>query len=145
MANSYGFLNRMRHNEEIIFKGEFEIVGTELFGDMILRPCEKFGDNSPSHSVMVKGRSGKWGTLGKAWTKQMNNPPHRDFFTVTLDGPLMAKPINLTAFPLDKDKQPDGWSDKQDPVAYDLVWSRPRKGKGLGAKTSEALDDDIPF
>ena len=64
--------------------------------------------DSPHFQVFAKSRGGKPVQVGSVWRKQLTRGPRagEEFFSLTLDDPGFAAPLNVAAF---KAERPDEW------------------------------------
>lgn len=91
-----------------------ELVGVisslDLAINIRLTPNEQSGsEQAPSHRIMSRNPAGLEVEIGSAWTKTIQNSNRYGevFFSMTLDDPSFAKPLNVAAF---KDPHEDVWN-----------------------------------
>jgi uncharacterized protein (DUF736 family) len=110
MANKYGTLQK-QGNPQQPYTGK--IVCPLISGSLVLNRVEKVSPKSPNYEVLQRV-GGELMEVGSAWTKPMEKGGC--FLSITIDGPHMDKPLNVSAFPKDGNAE-----------VLEIVWQRPRK------------------
>ena len=112
--------------------------------------ADKRGDNSPDYWLEApdKDENGVyWAGAGAAWVKTPKEGGEK-FLSLNVDLADMPQAINCAAFPADKEDQPKGWTDKEPPKVWRIVYSRARRRKSPEARAQAKqvrIDDAIPF
>jgi uncharacterized protein (DUF736 family) len=96
---------------EDTYTGEIKTL-TLLRGSVQFRPTEGKSKDGPDYRVVVQGESSQV-ELGAAWKRNSQNG--RDFLSVSLDDPGLARPFNAALMP------------SEDGKSAILIWSRPAK------------------
>jgi uncharacterized protein (DUF736 family) len=96
---------------EDTYTGEIKTL-TLLRGMVQFRPTEAKNGKGPDYRVVVHGETSQV-ELGAAWKRQSQNG--REFLSVSLDDPGLARPFNAALMPSDDGK------------SAILIWSRPAK------------------
>jgi uncharacterized protein (DUF736 family) len=96
---------------EDTYTGEIKTL-TLLRGSVTFRPVEAKNDKGPAYRVVVQGETSQV-ELGAAWKRQSG--AGREFLSVSLDDPGLARPFNAALMPSDDGK------------SAILIWSRPAK------------------
>jgi len=96
-----------------VYSGEIKTL-TLLRGKVNFRPAESKSDKGPHYRVVVEGAPGAV-ELGAAWRRK--SEAGRDFLSVTLDDPALARSLNAALMP------------SEDGTGAILMWSRPSKRK----------------
>jgi len=94
---------------EDTYTGEIKTL-TLLRGSVTFRPAEAKNDKGPDYRVVVQGETSQV-ELGAAWKRQSQNG--REFLSVSLDDPGLARPFNAALMP------------SEDGKSAILIWSRP--------------------
>lgn len=141
--NEVGHLERMEtEGRPTVFMGE--VLLPQISGEVCLVPHHsKRSAQSPDFAVKVRSRKGTpWVQMGNAWVKSTKEAKPVDFFSITIDGPTLAAPIYVSAFP--DDQQPGKSTDK--PSQFSIRWQRQR-GQRQAAMPADVppLDDEIPY
>ena len=93
------------------YAGEIKTL-TLLRGKVHLRPAESKTEKGPDYRVTVEAEEGSV-ELGAAWKR--TSEAGREFLSVTLDDPALARPLNAALMPAENGG---------DAI---LIWSRPNK------------------
>jgi uncharacterized protein (DUF736 family) len=96
---------------EDTYTGEIKTL-TLLRGSVQFRPVEAKSKDGPNYRVVVQGETSQV-ELGAAWKRNSQNG--RDFLSVSLDDPGLARPFNAALMP------------SEDGKSAILIWSRPVK------------------
>jgi uncharacterized protein (DUF736 family) len=96
---------------EDTYTGEIKTL-TLLRGSVQFRPVEAKTNGGPNYRVVVQGETSQV-ELGAAWKRNSQNG--RDFLSVSLDDPGLARPFNAALMP------------SEDGKSAILIWSRPAK------------------
>lgn len=98
------------------FRGEIDLNAVAS-GPLFLDPATKRSDRSPDYRINIHYR-GEWEDFGAAWWKEDSSGGK--FLSMAVDHPDMNGSVNVAAFFVDDEDQPDAKS----PDHMRIVWER---------------------
>lgn len=101
-------------------RGSFRTLAASFKLDVAPIPDdERRGDQAPNFTVSAITGNGELIEVGAAWVKvaERGDNQGRKFLTLTIDDPSLSAPLNLTAFPSEREGE------------YELVWRRERQAR----------------